>query len=843
MSDLLPNAEAINRWLNDWPHTEHVVLTAITPDTKPVKIKTQSFEASREQDAARAWIIEQNSAGRNCYFHVNEPAGPLRKKAEKADIAKARWLYVDIDPRAGEDLPAEQQRIRGLLNGSLPADVPPPTAIIASGSGYQALWALAEPYTVNGDVEQAAEYERYNRQLELRLGGDNCHNVDRIFRVPGTVNWPDERKRKKGRTPALAEMVEYEPDRVYPLPRFKQAPARSPQGERRKAQVDRASVQRIADVGELPTGVSDRAKVVISQGHDPDEPDKHPSRSEWLLYVCCELVRGGCDDDTIYGIITDPDWAISDSVLDKGRKRDDYAFRQIEQARAKVTAEQDNRPQVLVVDGRLNQILEEAEQAMMAAGSPVYEHGSQLVRIVRQHRPSASPDGLRRDAGALVITPASKHWLTQRWANCARWCVPGRNGNPPRPVDPPIKYAEHYIAAEGERNAPALFGILNAPTLRPDGSVLEKPGYDESTGLLYDPGATEFPPLPPEPTEDDARAALQVLASPLRAFPFVSKAAESVALALVLTALVRRSLPTAPMFLLDSPTPGTGKSLIAKVAGTIATGHLPTDMSQGATEEELEKRLFSALRAGDATVLIDNVTRPITGDFLCSMLTSPEVKARVLGKSENQRVPTGALVMATGNNVAVRADMCRRVVLSRLDARVENPELRQFDFDPVEEARRDRAALVVAGLTALRAYVWAGRPRPLPALGSFAEWGWVRETLVWLGYHDPAATQADVRNNDEAASELGELLAEWRVKFGTEARTVGEVWATADEDLTRMMVDRCGGTFNSRKFGRWLARHQDQIVGALQLRRARDRHKQATWYVAEVAQDEGVWHE
>ena len=41
-------------------------------------------------------------------------------------------------------------------------------------------WKLKQPFVVDGDPSRAEEIERYNRQLAALLGGDNCHNIDRV---------------------------------------------------------------------------------------------------------------------------------------------------------------------------------------------------------------------------------------------------------------------------------------------------------------------------------------------------------------------------------------------------------------------------------------------------------------------------------------------------------------------------------------------------------------------------------------------------------------------------------------------------------------------------------------
>lgn len=85
---------------------------------------------------------------------------------------------------------------------------------------------------------------------------------------------------------------------------------------------------------DLPDAVADWALVLIVHGHDPDNPGKYSSRSEALFAVVNELGRAGCDDATIYSVITNPDYGISASVLEKGGGTDSYAKRQILRARA-----------------------------------------------------------------------------------------------------------------------------------------------------------------------------------------------------------------------------------------------------------------------------------------------------------------------------------------------------------------------------------------------------------------------------------------------------------------------------------------------------------------------------
>lgn len=307
------------------------LLTAIEVEKKG--IPTRTFTES-QVDEAMKWL-EVHGQYCNIYFSVGEPVGELTKKADRGDIKRVWWLHVDLDPRSGENQEAEKTRILGILR-SPPPGVPPPTLIVFSGGGYQAFWKLSQPIEVNGDLATAEETKRWNLQIEMQLGADNVHDISRIMRLPGTINRPDNKKRAKGRTEALAEVVEWHEDRVYPIEKFTKAPqTQSGMSTGFSSNTVKVSgnIKRLASVDDLPDQVSNRAKVVIVQGLDPNEPTKFPSRSEWLFFACCEMVRGGCDDDTIFSVITDKAYGISSSVLDKGSNFEKYALRQIERAK------------------------------------------------------------------------------------------------------------------------------------------------------------------------------------------------------------------------------------------------------------------------------------------------------------------------------------------------------------------------------------------------------------------------------------------------------------------------------------------------------------------------------
>jgi len=325
------------------------VLTSIVPDGKT---ETRTFTDSKE---AEAWAIRQNET-KNIYFHVNRTRGPLTAKAKKEDIAAVEYLHVDIDPRTGEDFEQERARILRLLTAELPKGVPAPSLVIDSGGGFQAFWRLAEPLNIDGDTDKAHEAERYNRALELAFGADSCHDVSRIMRTPGTMNWPNKKKRDKGREPREAEVYSRS-EAVYPLTAFKAAPpitGGTPTASRKASPRCSVGDGTAAPSDWVPGHVSpfgteelaawatangkaitDHTLALIASPHDPAQ---YKSRSEAQFRVSCDLVRADVPDEIHFRILTDPSNAVSASVRDKPNWPK-YARDQIQSAREKVSEE------------------------------------------------------------------------------------------------------------------------------------------------------------------------------------------------------------------------------------------------------------------------------------------------------------------------------------------------------------------------------------------------------------------------------------------------------------------------------------------------------------------------
>lgn len=309
------------------------MLTAISVDKKAIESRT--FEES-EHEQVVAWLGLHRQ--RNLYYSVNEPIESARekRKLEKSDVRRVHFLHVDVDPRTGEDVQQEQERILKRIQ----AYSPPPSELVFSGGGYNALWRLSEPYDVANNspsveetIRRAIDVERRNWQFELDFETpDHCRDVSRILRLPGTINRPNAEKIKKGRTPALSQVI-WSTDASYSLSQFVGTPVVATNQSKGESRVSE-NVQRVESLDHV-RGIPDSLRVIIAQGFDPEDREFNGDRSAILFFVCCELVRCGVPDEIILGVITDSRFQISASVLDKGSGMQRYALRQISRARDK----------------------------------------------------------------------------------------------------------------------------------------------------------------------------------------------------------------------------------------------------------------------------------------------------------------------------------------------------------------------------------------------------------------------------------------------------------------------------------------------------------------------------
>ena len=432
---------------------------------------------------------------------------------------------------------------------------------------------------------------------------------------------------------------------------------------------------------------------------------------------------------------------------------------------------------IVYVTRNLTKVVDETSKALGAA--PVYQRQGKLADVVRDA--TCGPDEIVRPKGTPRIRYLPKprlHEVVEQHVDfCKRTKKDGKWEEKQVHVPPRVVPT---LEARGEwAHIRPLAGIATYPVLRPDGSLLTRPGYDYQTGLIYEADVTVT--VPSRPTQKDATNAIETLLDPLQDFPFEQDAHSSTLLAALLTILARPAIdgPT-PLFLLDANERGSGKTLLADFLGMIATGKSLPRRTACESPEEWKKVLLAIGIAADPVILIDNVTKMLRSDALDAVLTGTQYRERLLGKNEDVTVDIKTVFLATANNATLSADIVRRCVHVRLECESERPAEREGFKYPhlLDHVRKHRSELLSAALTVLRAYVVAEKPKQeLRPMGSYEAWSAiVRGALVWAGLPDPAATQVGLQDGaDPEGDTLELLLPAWEAVHGSNAVTVRDL--------------------------------------------------------------------
>ncbi len=499
----------------------------------------------------------------------------------------------------------------------------------------------------------------------------------------------------------------------------------------------------------------------------------HNDGSGRLFAAACRVVEHDLNDDNGLTAIRDyarqrpfpKEWS-ADEIFQRIRDAENKVERGVIK---RETTERGKRK--VIIDPDEHRVVTETVEAL-AVDDTIFHRGGVLVRVIHEH-----PTGelIRRAAGTAAITFLPQAALRERMTKFIEFTQFVRHGDGVEEVlTHPTPWLVAAVDARGEwPGIRHLKGISDVPVLRADGSLWQTPGYDEQTGVLFEP-SDDFPIIPDDVTIDDADAALSELLDVVGDFQFESDDHRAAWLAGLLTPLARFAFdgPT-PLFLIDANVRGAGKGLLAQTIGWIVLGREMPVSSYAHESEEMRKKITSIAIAGDRMVLLDNLEGNFGNDALDRALTSTRWKDRILGKSEMVDLPLIPAWYGTGNNVAVAADTARRIIHVRLDVLDEHPEDRT-DFkhpDLIAWVRQHRGSLLADALTILAAYCRAGRPsQNLTPFGSFEGWSSiVREAVVWVGLSDPCLTRTRLaESSDTTADTLGQLISAWQAfdRFG-----------------------------------------------------------------------------
>lgn len=818
----------------------HITLTAIGPDNETdSEIRTATFQTAAIEQALQ-WMARYQAKNWNVYFEVNETKPGCAVKPTKSDMIAAHFRHADIDP-LDDRYPYGEERTRLQAMATFLAEDPKftPTFVLDSGNGIQVLWATGREFLT---PEVTARVEAENKAVLAATGaGSGTHNIDRLLRVPGTLNFPDKTKKAKGRGITVARLLHagskvYQPGDITGL-------------------ADHLA-KTLAETGLLHGQEAPERESAHDSSHDNRAQTRDRTRSGLAMALGAQIRRdGGSFEDMCRSLRENP--ATASWYEKKGQRSDLRECRRIWD-RVAPPASRDGRPVIINGPGRWHIMAAQAQNALAKSGIPIYQRGLELVRPLVIEVPSADNRMTKSPALAQIQQPNLLEALSAKVA-FRRWDARSEayvedNPNP--------KTAEMILGRAGEWPFPYIAGVIATPTMRYDGSLLLEDGYDPQTRLYHfrDP-KLDLRSLLKEPTRDDAVASVALLRGDLLAeFPLVDEASVSVSLSGMVTPVVSGAVRRAPLHGFNAPVACSGKTYEVHLCTSISTGRAYCPVSAlGRNADEAEKRLVGLLLSGVPVICLDNVTIPLGGEQMCQAVEQPVLKLRRLGASDNVETECRAIFFATGNNLAIYGDMTRRALRATLDPRMERPQLREFEGDPVRRVLADRGKYIAACLNIVRAYQQAGFPNPLPRLLGFEDWSdRVRSALVWAGAADPVGTMEAVRDTDPELDALRTLMAAWREHLdpadtGRESLMVREVIdnanlkGRADEfrfpdlrDALLAVAAEYGhsASISTKRLGWYLKNNADRIVtvGGAQRRftQERDRREEVSRWKLEA---------
>jgi hypothetical protein len=461
-----------------------------------------------------------------------------------------------------------------------------------------------------------------------------------------------------------------------------------------------------------------------------------------------------------------------------------------------------------------------------------YLQGQRMV-FVWKNRGKKDMAGLKIPAGSPVIREATAPWLREQLSQHARFVKESEEGLT-KECMVPVWFAPLVMASSKAQRLPVLQALVEVPVLLPDGTILEDPGMDYDSGIFFAP-VHPFPPMPDEPSHEEAIDAANRLLDLVSDFPFAAnpspQAHRAAWLAFALTPFARYAIHgPVPFVFLEANGPSSGKGLLAQMTGQLALGR-PLPVGVAPKEgDELMKMALSSLRDGVRMVFLDEAPSPFGSRQWNALVTAyPMFEGRVLGQTASIQVPQNAVWVTTGNNVVLSADGVRRCLHIRLEPQVEKPEERTgFKIDNlVRHVRKHHSDLVCDALTILRAYHVAGRPSfGLKPWGSFEEWSdLVRNAVYWVLGVDCDTRDALAVRSDTTRGSQGALVHGLVSQFGTNPFTTEEVWAiySSQSPQHRNLIDALEELnanpkgINPKSLGRLLLRTYNTVHGGWQL--------------------------
>lgn len=492
------------------------------------------------------------------------------------------------------------------------------------------------------------------------------------------------------------------------------------------------------------------------------------------------------------------------------------------------------------LDGRI------VPDTYVAEGAPVV-----VEQVSGAADPTAGDDDVALPVTASVLKPALLANLLATHTDVIQSKVNEKGDTYDVEVSPPANVLAAVLAGQSWPGLPVLRRIISTPVLRPDGTLLQTPGYDPATGF-YLTANTHLDPIPDRPSAEQVTEAREFLLDRfLLDFPWRSPADRANYLALLVTPLIRpftRAL--SPFGMIEASMPGSGKTILAGCVGLLVGQRVLTWTD---SEEELRKSITTVLADSVGVVVFDNLTEgeTVSSAVLARLVTERTWSDRRLGTNVSSNFTNDRLWLATGNNLRTGGDMASRTVWVRLDPNCPRPEARtgftipnldSWILDPV-----NRATVLRHVLTLVLAWTANGAPiaSNVPQMRQFTRWA--QYLGGFLAHHGVTGFlgNADAgRGLDDDHADWYAFLSTWHHLHAGEPLTAQQLRADAEPEYGA--PDQWKGTFPTtaagkpltpKSLGKRLAGQVDRWRGDLVLRSEVDTHTKIKLYTVERGTD------
>lgn len=386
--------------------------------------------------------------------------------------------------------------------------------------------------------------------------------------------------------------------------------------------------------------------------------------------------------------------------------------------------------------------------------------------------------------GELTTLPVTKDWLPTALLR-SEWRKPARDGTsiPAHTLPRDLINACYGADRATLPSVPEFKGFYDGAMLTPHGELITKKGFDRTTGLYFREDYGNIS-VPENPDTEDVAAALDVLREPLKEFAYAGRGGvdsvnyQNTIFVLVTAVLYPQwDIGALPVWVVDKSTTGAGASLLQSTVCRMAYGHAPNPAVAPTFAAEFDKLYNSLAKDGRDFTLIDNITdacRWVSPNLLSMTSGSGESSHREFGRTEMQTCKGHTLIAVNGKHVKINEDICRRVIVTRLEPQKAWQEM-EGSFSRTRDeldkfAIEQHPGVVRAVAILLRSWRLAGEPKPPQPRGNFSEYPELYRVvggmLYHAGYRNFLTDLPDVQTSEDETQDTDvRFLEEFAARF------------------------------------------------------------------------------